>query len=105
MTSYSFAVTNGGRPYGIHKQLDTTTADTVTVDSRLVASRVTILNRSATMMWARFDGSTAVAGADGTIALPPLLPYDLYVGAGQVAVSLVGDGEDYSVQASPHGSW
>jgi len=103
MASYSLTV--GGRPSGVHKTLSGTTADTVTVTSTTTSSRGQVINRSSAAIYLRFDGSAAVAAADGTVVLPAGLVYEWFIGSGTATVSVVGSGDAYSVQASPYGSW
>lgn len=103
MASYSLTV--GGRPSGVHKTLSGTTADTVTIDSTVTNSRGQVINRSTAAIYARLDGSAAVAAADGTVIIPAGMVFEWFIGSGSAAVSIVGSGDAYSVQAMPYGSW
>lgn len=81
----------------IHATLTGTTADTVTITGYDV---VDIINRSATEpLWVRYEGdaspTTAVAAADGTDYVAP--NGFLRVDAGQGGISIVGNGNAYSV--------
>ena len=105
MASYSMTIT-AGRKDGRHKTLSATTADTVTIDSAAEACRAQVINRSTTApIYFRDDGTAAVAEADGTTVVPAGMIYEWYIGAGVTSVSVVGDGDAYSVQATPLGSW
>ncbi len=103
MASYSLTV--GGRPSGINKTLSGTTADTVTVDTTTTSARGVIKNRSTATIYARFDGSAAVAAADGTVPVGAGESFEFYIGSSNCAISIVGSGDAYSVVAIPYGSW
>ena len=103
MASYSLTV--GGKPSGVNKSLSGTTADTVTVDASAGNTRVVIKNRGAAAISARFDGSTAVLDADGTVPIDAGESLDIYIGSGSYAMSIVGNGTAYAVVAFPYGSW
>lgn len=98
------SLTVGGRPNGIHNTLSGTTADTITIVAG-VTSRGQIVNRGTAGIWARFDGTAAVAAADQTVFIPAGMIFEWYIGSGSPTVSIVGNGDDYSVQALPYGSW
>lgn len=81
----------------VHNTLTSTTADTVTITGY---DLVDIINRSATEpLWVRYEGdaspTTAVAAADGTDYVAP--GGFLRVDAGQGGISVVGNGNAYSV--------
>jgi len=82
----------------VHATLTGTTADDdVTVDGN--PDFVDVLNRSSTeALWVRADGTTAVAAAAGTRYVAP--GGWLRVGYNEGGLSLVGDGNDYSVEPS-----
>ncbi len=103
MAAQSFTV--AGVPTGIHKTLSGTTADTVAITTGGVNCRAQIINSSTTAIYARFDSTTAVAAADGTIKIPPGAIYEWFIGSGVASMSVVGNGDAYSVQAQPYGSW
>lgn len=81
----------------IHATLTGTTADTVAITGYDV---VDIINRSSSEpLWVRYEGdaspTTAVAAADGTDYVAP--GGFLRVDAGQGGISIVGNGNAYSV--------
>lgn len=89
---------------GIHKTLTSTTADTINIPSKRGPRLVEILNRSTTQtIYARGDSTTAVAAADGTTAIPKESWAVLRVRAGKT-VSVVGDGDAYSVHSADDGT-
>lgn len=81
----------------VHNTLTGTTADTVTITGYDV---VDIINRTGTApLYVRYEGdaspTTAVAEADGTDVVMP--GGFLRVDAGMGGISIVGDGNAYSV--------
>lgn len=103
MAAQSFTV--AGVPTGVHKTLSGTTADTVAITTGGQNCRAQIINRSTAGITARFDSTTAVALADGTVFIPAGMVYEWFIGSGVASFSIVGNGDAYSVQASPYGSW
>ena len=97
--------TPGDTLIGIHNTLSGTTADSVVVAGPLLgACRAEVLNRStATTIYVTHNGGTAVALADGTIALLPgqaiVTPPDT-----RHVLSIVGAGDAYSVHRLPQGT-
>ena len=103
MASYAFTVTGG--PSGVSKTLVGTTADTVTVTSP-GECRIVILNRGAGTIYARTDGTAAVAAADGTFPIPTGTPSaEFRTTAASLAISIVGNGDAYSVIGLAYGTW
>ena len=92
---------------GIHNTLTSTTADSVTVEAASPngACRAEILNRSTTnTIYVTINtGVTAVAAADGTIAILPGQSVMTPPGAHHV-LSIVGSGDAYSVHRIPDGT-
>ena len=81
----TITVTGQGRG-SVHNSLDGTNADaiTITVDAGRSGVDATIKNRSAGDIWFRWDGTTAVAAADGTY----------HLGAGEnYTFTVAGNGE------------
>lgn len=98
--------TPGDTLIGIHNTLSGTTADSVTVEagSPLGSCRAEVLNRSTTnTIWVTHNGATAVAEANGTIALLPGQGVITPPGAHHV-LSIVGSGDAYSVHRLPSGT-
>jgi hypothetical protein len=89
-----------------HATLSTTTADTVTLSGDNIRA-VEVLNRSgSTTIYFTVNGATAVAEADETYAVPagqalvvPLAVGDGYVASANTVLSVVGNGNAYSVHA------
>lgn len=100
MADYSMTMV-AGRRNGVHHTLTTTAADEVTIDARAEPCRAQVVNRSTAPIFFRDDGEVAVAEADGTWAVPPAGVEEWYIGSGSTVVSVVGDGDAYSVQARP----
>lgn len=98
----SYTVTPTGAPAGVHKTLSGTTADAVTIGG-FGQNRVEIVNRGSATIYARADGTVAVAAADNTIAILPTGSFEFAAAAGLV-VSVVGNGDAYSVHAIPAGA-
>ena len=89
----------------VHNTLDGSAADAITVNCGTVQMvTATVKNRSAGDIWFRWDGTTAVAGADGTYHLGAGENYDFEVPTSSVVVSLIaGSALAYSVQTAPAG--
>lgn len=82
---------------GTHKTLVGTTADTVAVPAGLQGFDAEVFNRHVSeWLWARGDGTAAVAEADGTTAIPPGQSCVIEIVEGQ-SLSVVGNGNPYSV--------
>lgn len=95
------ALSAGTQPTGLHNTLSGTTADTVTVTPTRNGCWVEVFNRDTTEpLYVRADGTTAVAAADGTVYIPAegSFPWKLS-GRTAVAISIVGNGNAYSVHA------
>lgn len=104
MAADSFTVTNV--PTGVTNTLTGTTADAVTVTSTGQACRINVLNRSSSnTLHVRPDGVTAVADADGTLQVPAGGSVEWQVGPGVSVVSIVGNGDSYSVTGIPQSAW
>lgn len=89
-----------------HVTLTTTTADTVTCapDTAITPFKVEILNRDpAVVLYYRLDGTTAVSAADGTYAVLPGQSVITHQSAGHI-ISIVGNGNAYSVHRLPAGT-
>jgi hypothetical protein len=99
------SLTVGGRPSGIHNTLSGATADTITINTATKTCRGQIINRSTAGFWVRLDGSAAIVAADGTIYLPAGMVFEWFIGSGTATVSIIGNGDAYSVQTLPYGSW
>lgn len=90
----------------VHNTLDGSAADAITVNcaAALGSVTVTVKNRSAGDIWFRWDGTTAVAEADGTYHLGAGENYDFDAPSGRPLVSLIaGSALAYSVQTAPAG--
>lgn len=77
-----------------------TTADTITLTQGWAAVAVTN-HDVADVVYFRWDGTTAVAAADNAIPVLPGVTVIRAVGpnsAGQIVVSIVGDGGTYTVE-------
>jgi len=103
-TTETVTVASTGRA-STHNTLDGSAADTVTVS---VPSTVGMMcsallkNRSAGDIWFRYDGTTAVAAADGTYHLGPGEVFQWQNLNGSIAVSLIATSAlAYSVQVMP----
>ena len=103
---------SSGEPWdSVHNTLDTTLADTITVNCTGESYRVEVVNRSTTQPLYVRVGATAVAGADGTAYIPPAASsgppstWPFRMGPGVTAVSVVGNANDYSVHAVPASAW
>lgn len=80
-----------------HATLSGTTADTVTLSGD--GSVLAICNHHATeKLWARFDGTVAVALADETYVILPGQTKVFEGGYANRPVSVVGNGNVYSVE-------
>lgn len=97
-----------GQPGGIHNTLSGTTADVVNVTGVTRNTIVEIVNRHATnAMYARSDGTTAVAEANGTVWIGPnggSAAWKQNRGA-NIAYSIVGTDNPYSVHAVDEADW
>ncbi len=98
----TITVTAAGRG-SVHNTLDGTNADAITVEcGNAQMVKATVKNRSAGDIWIRWDGTTAVAAADGTYHLGPGENYDFDIPTGRPVVSLIaGSALAYSLQTSP----
>lgn len=89
-----------GDPRSVTNTLSGTTADTVTLEQAWPAIEVT--NHHATeLIYLRQDGTTAAAGADGaTVVLPASTKVvkSTINSAGQSVVSIVGNGNVYTIE-------
>lgn len=101
----TITVTAAGRG-SVHNTLDGTNADSITVNCAASTGSVlaTVKNCGAADMWVRWDGTAAVAAADGTYRIRAGENYSFEVPTGTPVVSLIaGSAVDYSLQASPYG--
>lgn len=100
----TITVTAAGRG-SVHNTLDGTNADSITVNCGLRTDILaTVKNCGAADMWVRWDGTAAVAAADGTYRIRAGENYSFEVPTGTPVVSLIaGSAVDYSLQASPYG--
>lgn len=90
MASYSDAAS-------AHKTLSGTTADSVTITGGV---RLVVINRDVSApLYVRGDGTTAVAEAGGTRYVGPGAWVEIDKPADGGAVSVVGNGNAYSVEA------
>jgi hypothetical protein len=95
MASYSHA-------RSVTETLTGTTADTVTLSQLWPSIQVT--NHGSTAIYLRMDGTTAVAGADGAVVVLPNSTRTIRatptVGTSTAIISLVGDGNQYTIEGS-----
>lgn len=101
----TITVTAGGRG-SVHNTLDGTNADSITVDCGASTGSVlvTFVNAGAADTWIRWDGTAAVAAANGTYRVGAGREYSFEVPTGTPVLSIIaGSTVDYSVQASPYG--
>lgn len=101
----TYSITPAAQPYGIHKTLTTTTADVINIAQSGSAYGVEVFNRAASggeALYVRADGTTAVGAADGTIYIPPGGSFFWKHGRGATTLSIVGNGNAYSVHVIDH---
>jgi len=106
MATESYLNTAGNTLVGIHNTLSGTTADTVLVEANgpQGSCRCEILNRSTiNTIYVTHNGATAVAAADGTVAILPGQAITTPPGTRHV-LSIVGSGDAYSVHRLPDGT-
>lgn len=98
----TITVTSAGRG-STHKTLDGSAADAITVNTAAAGGLVdaTVKNRSAGDIWFRWDGTTAVAAADGTYHLGAGENYTFSVDGRPVLSVIAGSALAYSVQVAP----
>ena len=80
-----------------HATLSGTTVDNVTITAGLTG--VTIVNRGTVAMYAGFDGVTASSGGDNTYYIAPGDSLAWFGNRTSLVVSVIGNGNAYSVQA------
>ena len=107
----TITVSSGGPWDSVHNTLDTTLADTITVNCTGESYRVEVVNRSTTQpLYARV-GATAVADANGTAYIPPAASsgppstWSWRMGPGVCAVSIVGSANTYSMHVVAQSAW
>ena len=98
----TITVTSAGRG-STHKTLDGSAADAITVNTAAASGLVdvTVKNCSAGDIWFRWDGTTAVAAADGTYHLGAGENYTFSVDGRPVLSVIAGSALAYSVQTAP----
>jgi len=103
---------SSGEPWdSVHNTLDTTLADTITVNCTGESYRVEVVNKSTTQPLYVAIGATAVADANGTAYIPPAASagppatWPWRMGPGVCAVSIVGSGNTYSMHVVPASAW
>lgn len=85
--------------YSAHATLTTTTADTVTLSGDAHKAFCVVNRDSSVELFFRWDGTTAVAEADDTYIVLPLQSVTVEKGGGgDLVVSVVGNGNAYSVE-------
>ena len=107
----TITVSSGGPWDSVHNTLDTTLADTITVNCTGESYRVEVVNKSTTQPLYVAIGATAIANANGTAYIPPAASagppatWSWRMGPGVCAVSIVGSANAYSVHAVPATAW
>ncbi len=97
---------SSGEPWdSAHNTLDTTLADTITVNCTGESYKVEVFNRSTTQPLYVEVTDTAVALANGTLYIPTSSGAAWKMGPGVCAVSIVGSANDYSVHVVPQSAW